>query len=224
MGTGEIEIAMVKNYLIVFLIALVAGGVGVLYLNPAAVPSSEERVAGISHTSGLLVGPDSFGLTDRNDGLVDPIYFDVTSGVFADATTTLATITNPFAATSTVDLAMLRVTGVSTTTINISVATSTTGYAPTTAYATTTSVVNMAPVMANSSAYIISGTTVGSSSGFNPAAATTTGTIASQQRIQVGPSDKLVIWVEDYGGKGSTAGVTNAVNTFAGNYLIRWYR
>lgn len=134
----------------------------------------------------------------------------VSADTFADATTTLKCVINPLSATSTAEI-RLDVTGVSTTTISMVTATSTS------AYPTTLSAPSLVNAVVNTStlATIISGITDTRSG--NVSSGTNT-----SQRIVVFPNEYVCTMAGNNGGLGSTAGVTNAANTFAGTQLIKW--
>ena len=148
----------------------------------------------------------------------------VSTGTFANATTTLFAVDNPFAATSTVDLAILKVTGAATTSITLNVGTSTVRrFAPAglaNRHATSSSLINQAPVYDDDLAYLVSGAVGNVTDGYTTA--TTTTSVTAAQRLVLGPNETIVGWIDDNGGFGSTAGATGGANTFAGTYLLRW--
>lgn len=159
-------------------------------------------------SSGTLTASGAFSVTGTSTLNTFTSY--VSTGSFADATTTIFAVQNPYGATTTVDFAELFVTGASTSTIAISVATSTSQYPSSVSVG---SLINSAALATSTLGYIVNGVTAGST-GFVSA-----GT-AAQNRIIVGPTDYIVGLVT-----GSiTGGVTNPSNTFAGSYLIRWNR
>lgn len=138
----------------------------------------------------------------------------VYSGTLADATTTLFCVANPFSTTSSIDFAEVEITGASTTTISLYVATSTVNVGLTTStasIATATALIQASSVGANRTGIIQ-----------NNANTTRTGIFAggSVAKIFVTPSEYVCGVVGD--DSGSTAGVTNASNTFAGNYYLRF--
>ena len=62
------------------------------------------------------------------------------------------------------------------------------------------------------------GVTLGSSAGvISPSRGAT-----SANRLMVDPNDYICGVATDYDGLGSTAGITNAANTFTGTYVLDW--
>ncbi len=154
----------------------------------------------------------------------------VISGSFADATTTLFAIPDPFGnASSTADFAQIEITGAATSSaMSLTVATSSqnASFAPqglAARTATTTSLLNAVPIMASTTGGFIVNT--GPATTYNAwNAATTTDGIAAQSSIFITPNAILVGWLTPYGEYGSTLGATNGVNTFSGTYKIRYNR
>lgn len=190
-------------------VLLIAGAVAAFITS-----SSNGRFGATTRFSGVTVGadglivngPTTFSAT-TTAGSVARTYL---SGSFADATTTIFAVQNPFLATSTVSLSELFVTGASTSTIAISVATSTNQY-PTSVSAG--SLINSASFATSTLGQVVNGATAGST-GFVSAGTN------SQQRIILGPNDYIVGFVT-----GSiTTGVTGTDNTFAGSYRLEIFR
>lgn len=143
----------------------------------------------------------------------------VSSGSFNDATNTLACVLNPFSATSTAVSTAYQVTGVPTTSVAIVVATSTqtTGLSTSTPGFTSAGPsqlmhVNLMPRTTATNTRYYGGIVTDIRSGQSRSTVT---------RVSVGPSES-VCFVAGEGDGGSTLGVTNAVNLFAGIYKIIW--
>ena len=237
------------------LVALVALGVAILKGNTETVIERIERITREIPALGGTTNYDSLSLsetlnvtgtttlTDLFLGGSSGLDTIVKAGTCADATTTLAVIPNAFAATSTVDLAQVNITGVSTSSIQIYVATSTSLYAPTLTFggscvasmgnalcssvATTTSLINAAPVLSSTTPYIVNGMTLGgggNSAGLGLPTATSSGG-TSQSRITVSPNENILVWAEPYWNtSGSVAGLTSGNNVFACTYKVRFTR
>jgi len=172
-------------------------------------PQASDQAFGGSTSADWNVGGN---LTTDGSFDLDGLTSYVSTGTFADATTTLACEANPFSATSTADFGSLLVTGPSTTTISLYMATSSVSTGRTTSTISgTLSIIQAATVAANSTGIAFSG--------INNAL---TGTYAagSVQNMIVGADEYVCVVAGD--GSGATAGVTNAANTFAGSYKIRW--
>lgn len=161
----------------------------------------------------------------------------VTSGSFADATTTLFCTQNPFSATSTLAWQQAIVSTAATSSFELSYVTSTSAH-PTTIYGAsflgTEGVVTSSALMAVSGATFTTGTTgivVGGidsystkGTGFNNAHPNST---SWSDYIMVDPNDYVcgVVtgYVTDGAGK-TTGGITDVGNTFAGTYQLKWIR
>ncbi len=135
-----------------------------------------------------------------------------TNSSFADATTTLAAVLNPYQASSTVEASFTIQNG--TTTIAVHVGTSTTPY-PATIANVSPSLVPALEVATGTSAHTFSGVTVGSVGYKSPGA-------TSMRTIEVGPTDYVVFYATNDSELGSVAGITNTNNTFSGTYKLRW--
>lgn len=145
--------------------------------------------------------------------------FLVTSGNFADATTTLFCQSNPLSVTSTADLASAKITGIATTSVALIMATSTQQTGLTTS--TAGFGVNGGGQLLNIN--LLTNTTVTNTvfHGGILADPKTNQTSATATRINVGPNE-YVCGVVGEGNGGSTAGITGAANLFAGTYSIGW--
>lgn len=175
----------------------VAGGVR------QGVPTSEYPVAPAANT---VVG----------NGLATLI----TSGSFADATTTIFAVSNPFSATSTVLCPVIQGQN-GTTTIDILVGTSTSSSGLTKNSSVSATLLNITTIATSTKFFASSGVTVGPGTGFNSAGS---GTF---QTIVVGPSEYLVgLATSSYAGSSAIGkqGITNTNNTFSGTYTCEWQR
>lgn len=135
-----------------------------------------------------------------------------TNGAFADASTTLAAVLNPYSASSTVEASFTIQNG--TTTIAVHVGTSTSPY-PAALANVSPSLVPSLEIATGTTAHVFSGVTVGSLGYKSPGA-------TSMRTIEVGPTDYVVFYATNDGGLGGTAGITNTNNTFSGTYKLRW--
>lgn len=189
-------------------IATIALLVSLAVLNRTSEPSTS------AYTQPDYTGQKNVQIQDTGELVLNEVSSKVIDGTFADATTTLATFQNPYSATSTVDLAMVKVTGVSTSTISIHVGTSTTAY-PSAVTAVSDTLIDGAVVSTSTKAYIVNGANAGPGTGH-----TSPGT-GSMTRIVLGPNEYITFYASDNGGLGGTGGVTNAANTFAGSYAVR---
>lgn len=194
-----------------------------------------------SFREGLFAGTtNKFEVGNDGELSLNGLVTVVSAGTFANATTTLFAVQNPFSslatttagrasgisATSTVDLVKIDITGISTTSVRLTVATSTlVKFAPATAAdrnATTTSFFNKALLSAAGTAT----STMYSGTLNSPYARNTDESqpgISSQARLLYGPNEHLVGWITA-NGEESLAGVTGGSNTFAGTYKIRWVK
>lgn len=142
-----------------------------------------------------------------------------TSGSFADATTTIFAVANPFLATSTASCPILQGQN-GTTTIDILVGTSTKQYLTKNSDVSAT-LINSTLIATSTKIFLSSGITVGPGTGFNSSG---TGTFP---KIVVGPSEFLVgLATSSYAGSSATGkqGITNTNNTFSGTYACLWER
>ncbi len=143
----------------------------------------------------------------------------VQSGTFADATNTLAVITNPFNATSTIKYA--NITGVnSTSTIDILMGTSSLTTAQSVSFNNQISptILNVATIATSTNFFAVNGVTV-YGTGANSAG---TGSLT---RIEIGPSERIFILATSTYSASSAAGngpAINVGNLFSGTYKIVW--
>lgn len=150
----------------------------------------------------------------------------VSSASFADVTTTLFCVQNPFSTTSTADLAQLAVTTAATSTIDLSVVTSTNAH-PTGIFGTsllgattTPSFINGTTFATNTLGTVINGTTLGSKTGIlSPSTGYTSAT-----RLQIAPTDYLCGVATASKPGGILGGITDIGNQFEGGYSIRWIK
>lgn len=142
-------------------------------------------------------------------------------GTFADATTTLACVSNPFGATSTVRFIATTETGISTTSFAMIVATSTqtTGLTTSTAGFGISSIAQMLNInLVNNKS--VTGTRFMSSATTDTRTGQGTQTAGS---IQVTAAES-VCFVAGEGNGGSVAGITGTNNLFAGTYDVEFKR
>lgn len=144
----------------------------------------------------------------------------VKSGSFADATTTLVSIANPFAATSTVDISLLDITHPSTSTALFYVSTTTVAsHAAATfpalpADVDVASLIDGASVATGTIGRIVNGVTVGPDASHFSAGA------GSKARITVGPGQRVTVFASS----ALPGGFTEVTNTFQGKYVFRFFR
>lgn len=179
--------------------------------------SSGTNFTDVEITNDLLVdGQTTFTGTSTFSGV--SVYGSkqqvMSSGSFADATTTLFCVLNPFNATSTVNFAKAMISGASTSTVSLYYGTSTvsTGNSTSTVGGTL-SIIQVSSLTANTTGVA-----------FNNINNAITGVYAagSVASMVVGSSQYVCGVVgED---SGSTAGVTNTNNTFAGSYVLQWVK
>lgn len=214
-------------YVVISLLGVLAIGTGIFaYSNSQTVTVnggtynyneatvSPTDVAPTDQTLGAVSGPDYYWDYFNFNGLTTYVK---TVG-FADATTSLACIKNPLGATSTVDLAEVLITGPSTTTFTLYVGTSTvaTGNTTTTIPAITSaaSIIPGVSITLNTIGVAINNVNLGYSGTY------AAGAVA---RMPVG-ANEYVCFVAADGATGSTAGVINGGNTFAGIGKLRFNR
>ena len=133
------------------------------------------------------------------------------TGVFMDATTTVASIANPFNATSTVVFAVVDITGLSTTTLTLKVGTST----------------NVSEPLASGVSAGLMNVTVPTSTirYFSTADAAIIGQGVTMTSMQVGPSERVLIHASSTNSQAAhNAGILDGANTFNGKYIIRFVR
>ncbi len=144
--------------------------------------------------------------------------YDV-DGSFADATTTLACAPNPFGVTSTARYSAFSYTGIATTSFAVVVATSTrtTGLTTSTPGFTATSPTQLLAVnlLLKTTA---TGTRFMGSSVIDNRSSQGTATVGS---FNVAPTES-VCFVAGEGNGGSTTGITNPTNLFAGTYDVEF--
>lgn len=137
----------------------------------------------------------------------------VVSGSFADATTTLFSMTNPFGATSTVRFANADITGVSTSTLNFEMGTTTSANVAPTSNAQISGSLIDGSVATSTLAYFSSGVgTAGMAAGGTTAGGT------SQRSIQVGPTERIALYATSTNGNADNGGILGGNNTFAGTF------
>lgn len=168
-------------------------------------PTGISKVTGDIEATGDIKADDSLVVT--NSLIHGDLEQKISSGSFADATTTIVAVANPFSASSTVDLVKLINSGVATSTYTITCGDSLTAYA-------------------NSVFNVLTSDSISTSTSFG----TVTNNVSSSYgngigggsvaRITVGPSQYLVCKVSTV----YTGAFTETTNTFAGTYLIRWTR
>lgn len=159
---------------------------------------------------GSVTGPDYTWDYQNFNGLTTY----VKTGGFADATTTLACVKNPFNATSTVDLAQFIITGAPTSTVAINVGTSTTA----TGHSTSTvgSAISIIPSVA------ITADTVGQATNNQNNAQASVFAGGTVAKMAVGAKEYVCFVGGD--GNGTSKGFTDNGNTFAGNYVLRFIK
>ncbi|MFN3658168.1 MAG: hypothetical protein ACK4UO_13005 [Pseudolabrys sp.] len=205
------------------LLALLALGTYLLS-QPSAAPNQGTLYDAIDHwfgngfQAGLLqqLSVDSNGaLTQTATTTEGSLACKTFSGSFADATTTLAAVQNPFAATSTVVFTNANVSGVSTSTMSLEIGTTT---ANTTAPTDTTKVsgsLATLTIATGTQAYITSG--IGATG--IPVGGTAYGGTASM--IQLAPTDVVAIYASSTNANADNGGILGRTNTFAGSYNFR---
>lgn len=137
----------------------------------------------------------------------------VVDGTCADATTTLAVITNPFSATSTVTLALVNIISPATTTFRLNLATSTLlGFADAPGNSTTTGLINRVSLtLAQGTTTLASnvGTELANDSGFGSRSF-----LVAPRQATTNPNNRLILSAVARGSD-SLAGVTNTNNNFS---------
>jgi hypothetical protein len=209
--------------LIIGIVALILVIVGVaLYQaatpEPTAAPLTVDSASSSNPSKDHFLTLDGqYRLEDASDASRRGFTTEITAGNFADATTSVFAILNPFSATST---ARVRVVGQNgTTSTDILVGTSTIGYVPGNANLSSPTLIN-ARVATSSAFDSISGIRAGAGAGYQDPGA------GSYREIVVGPSQYVVGHATSSfaAGTDNILGITNAVNTFSGSYLIEWQK
>jgi|SRR3990167_3161507 len=140
------------------------------------------------------------------------------TGRFADATTSLVSVLNPFNATATAELGWLDITGQATSSVLLDMGTSTSRFGG--VASTSKSLLNQYEIATSSFATILPGMktgTLGATSGFsNNGIGTTT-------EIVVGPSVYVTLFGQTPAG-GDSRGILGTNNTFVGKYVIIFKR
>lgn len=169
-------------------------------------------------TSGNLTVGDEF-TQGGSSSTINSFATHVDYGSFADATTTLFSVMNPFPGTSTIDMLEFINTGVSTTSFKLYCGTSTVASSPSSLGGSPFSpaLVDKVTIPTSTLQYVVNGTGAGGSINIGA---------GSLPRIDVG--NGIYVGCEatssTAGVPGDLKGITGGANTFAGTYKIRWYR
>ena len=211
-------------YVVISLVAILAVGTGVFAYavsNNVNVEGdynyfeSENQPAPDEELIGAVSGPDYYWDYQNFNGLTT----FVKTGGFRVASTTLAAIQNPLHETSTLDLAILDISGVATTTIMFQVTTSTDQYFKSgelgTGVIIAKSEANAVPT--STTAHIVSGVNIETGTGGNNDGS------ASEQRVAIGPSEWVVVKVFTINDAYDSA-ITELTSSLKGQYTFRFFR
>jgi len=233
---------MNKNVFLVGLLALVTLALGITILKPNEVTQGPRGERGEKGEVGLqgprgLQGPQGLrglqglsgeaklgamsGPTNTNELNCILDYCTWTKqGVFVNATTSLASIRNPFGATSTGSFRVIDIFGLSTTTLTLNVGTSTSAFG--TVASTSKSLLSNYEIATGTLVTILPGMSsgaVGAASGYqNNGIGTTTSVV-------LGPTDYLAIYGQrPEAGTNDNGGILGNSNTFQGRYVLEFRR
>lgn len=190
-----------SNVLVVLAILAVVGVGGFL-----AFSGGEDAPKAVQPT-GALTGPD----IESPYLSVNKLRTEIRRGDFADATTTLVAILNPYAATATVRFISLDI-NMGTTTATFKVGTSTTAY-PNLASACSAGMVNAA-VATSGTAYL-------TNAGFN----ILDNGLAGEATMEIGPTEYFCVHASSTNAQsGHNGGILGGNNSFTGSFVAQFMR
>ena len=217
---------MNKKYLIsLCLIFTLLFGAGALSVKAkTSISSLYDKIAEVAGT--ILAGNLSEMMAEEVveepiniGGIEDQYNFNMQHGDFADASTTILSMLNPFSASTTLEIAIVDIQGVATTSMAITCGTSTTAFGDSDNGGTSPGDSLMTFEVATSTPdTVVSGTY---NAGTN-----------SQERIEVGPAEYVLCHATgtvlsagawNLGGGGTVRGLTGDTNTFTGKYTLEWF-